>query len=319
MSAMRLSLNDRAAALAEAMAAEAARLRIAVSTVGGARVLDCGVNTEGSLEAGRCLAEVCLAGLATVSITSCELDGLWLPAVEITTDHPVAACLASQYAGWSIEADGYRAMGSGPARALARAERELFAKIEGDTSDRAVLVLEARALPTDRVVAVVAERCGVRPANLAILVAPTASVAGCVQIAARSVETGLHKMLALSFDPRQVRSGIGLAPIAPVAGNDLQAIGWTNDCILYGARAWLAVNAADDVLAALIGRLPASASSDYGVPFAELFERYGRDFYKIDPLLFSPAQVTLNNLASGRVYSAGRVDAGILRRSLGPR
>ncbi len=133
---MRLALNDRAAALADAMAVDAERLRIAVTTAGGARVFDCGVNVAGSLEAGRRLAEVCLAGLATVSLTSCDLDGLWLPAVEITTDHPVAACLASQYAGWLIEADGYRAMGSGPARALARAERELFAKIGGDTSDR---------------------------------------------------------------------------------------------------------------------------------------------------------------------------------------
>jgi methenyltetrahydromethanopterin cyclohydrolase len=314
---MRLALNDRAAALADAMAADAERLRIAVTTVGGARVLDCGVNVGGSLEAGRRLAEVCLAGLATVSLTSCDLGGLWLPAVEITTDHPVAACLASQYAGWLIEADGYRAMGSGPARALARAERELFAKIAGDTSDRAVLVLEARVLPGDRVTAVVAERCGVRPQALTILVAPTASLAGSVQIAARSVETGLHKMLALGFDPNQVQSATGLAPMAPVARNDLQAIGWTNDCILYGARAWFAVIADEAELAALVGKLPASASSDYGVPFAELFERYGRDFYKIDPLLFSPAQVSINNLGSGRVYTAGRVDAAVLRASLG--
>jgi methenyltetrahydromethanopterin cyclohydrolase len=314
---MRLALNDRAGALADAMAADAERLRIAVTTVGGARVLDCGVNIGGSLEAGRRLAEVCLAGLATVSLTSCDLGRLWLPAVEITTDHPVAACLASQYAGWLIEADGYRAMGSGPARALARAERELFAKIGGDTSDRAILVLEARALPGERVTAFVAERCGVRPQALTILVAPTASLAGSVQIAARSVETGLHKMLALGFDPNQVQSATGLAPMAPVARNDLQAIGWTNDCILYGARAWFAVIADDAELAALVSKLPASASSDYGVPFAELFERYGRDFYKIDPLLFSPAQVSINNLGSGRVYSAGRVDAAVLRASLG--
>ncbi len=158
-----------------------------------------------------------------------------------------------------------------------------------------------------------------RPQDLTILVAPTASLAGSVQIAARSVETGLHKMLALGFDPNQVRSATGLAPMAPVAANDLQAIGWTNDCILYAARAWFAVVADDEELAGLVGKLPASASADYGVPFAELFERYGRDFYKIDPLLFSPAQVSINNLGSGRVYAAGRVDGAVLRASLGMR
>ena len=41
------------------------------------------------------------------------------PLVQVVTDHPVRACLASQYAGWAIKEGKYFAMGSGPMRAAA--------------------------------------------------------------------------------------------------------------------------------------------------------------------------------------------------------
>jgi methenyltetrahydromethanopterin cyclohydrolase len=236
----------------------------------------------------------------------------------VTTDHPVAACMASQYAGWAIDPPGYFAMGSGPARSLARVERELYERIGyAEAADGAVLVLEGRALPDDRVARFVADKCGIAPGNLTLLVAPTASIAGGVQVAARSVETGLHKMLELGFDIRTVRGGVGVCPLAPVAKNDLRAIGWTNDCILYGSRAYYAVHADDDAVAAMVERLPASSSPDHGTPFYEIFKRAGNDFYKIDRMLFSPAEVVVNNLATGRVFRAGQLAPDILAASLG--
>jgi methenyltetrahydromethanopterin cyclohydrolase len=316
---MDLGLNRRAAELSDAIVADAADLGVAATELaGGARLIDCGVGAAGGLEAGRRLAEVCLAGLATVSFTSVDLDGLWLPAVAVTTDHPVTACLASQYAGWAIDPAGYFAMGSGPARSVARVEKELYERIDyAESADTAVLVLEGRALPDEAVVRFVADKCRVRPAALRLLIAPTASIAGCVQVAARSVETGLHKMLELGFDVRRVRSGAGVCPLAPVAKNDLRAIGWTNDCILYGTRAYFAVHADDEDVAAMVGRLPASSSADHGTPFYEIFRRAGNDFYKIDRMLFSPAEVVVNNLASGRVFRAGRLAPEVLRASFG--
>jgi methenyltetrahydromethanopterin cyclohydrolase len=313
-----LGLNRRAALLADRLAADAHLLGVAVTRVGGARLIDCGVGAAGGLEAGRRLAEICLADLATVSITHVDLDGLWLPAVAVSTDHPVAACLASQYAGWAIDPPGYFAMGSGPARGLARVERELYGRIGyAETGDSAVLVLEGRTLPDEAVVRFVAEKSRVRPEGLTLLIAPTASVAGCVQVAARSVETGLHKMLELGFDVRVVRSGTGVCPLAPVAKNDLRAIGWTNDCILYGTRAYFAVHANDAEVEAMVGRLPASTSPDHGTPFYEIFKRAGNDFYKIDRMLFSPAEVVVNNVGSGRMFRAGRLDPDVLKRSFG--
>jgi methenyltetrahydromethanopterin cyclohydrolase len=314
-----LGLNRRAARLADALLADAAELGVAAHALsGGARLLDLGVAAAGGLEAGRRLAEVCLAGLGSVGFTTVDLGGLCLPAVTVATDHPVAACMASQYAGWAIDPPGYFAMGSGPARSLARVERELYERIGyTETTDAAVLVLEGRALPDERVARFVADKCRITPEQLTLLIAPTASIAGSVQVAARSVETGLHKMLELGFDVRAVRNGVGMCPLAPVAKNDLRAIGWTNDCILYGARAYFAVHADDAEVTAMVEQLPAASSPDYGTPFYEIFKRASSDFYKIDRMLFSPAEVVINNLASGRVFRAGRLAPDVLKLSFG--
>jgi methenyltetrahydromethanopterin cyclohydrolase len=208
-------------------------------------------------------------------------------------------------------------MASGPMRALYGKE-ELFDHLPGREAARvAVGVLEARKLPTEEVVKFLAERLNLSADNLTLLVAPTASLAGTVQVVARTVETCLHKLHELTFDLRSVVSGYGVAPLPPPAKYDLAAIGRTNDAILYGGRVNLWVRCGDDAIAAVGPRVPASASGDYGAPFAEVFARYNHDFYKIDPLLFSPGVVTFHNLATGRTFTFGKTDADVLRRSFG--
>src|SRR5436309_6105278 len=178
------------------------------------------------------------------------------------------------------------------------------------------MVLETRNPATAEVAAWVAQKAALAPSHLTFVVAPTASLAGGVQIAARILETGLHKMDALGFDLKKVVSGIGTAPLPPVAKNDLRGIGRTNDCVLYGGQARYTVNAGDAELAELAPKIPAAASKDYGTPFYEIFKRYDGDFYRIDPLLFSPAEVWLTSAQSGKTYHAGRVNPEVLRASL---
>jgi len=208
-------------------------------------------------------------------------------------------------------------MGSGPLRAKARVEHELFGKLgyEEDTS-RGVLVLEGRTPPTDEVASWVARKADVAPGALTFAIAPTASLAGGVQIVARMIETGLHKMDTLGFDVTRVVSAIGTAPLAPTARSDMRAIGRTNDCVLYGGQSRYVVRAEDEELQSLADRLPASASKDYGTPFYDIFKRYDSDFYKIDPMLFSPAEVWLTSATSGKTFHAGRLNPGVLRASL---
>ena len=313
-----LSMNERAWAIADTGVQRATELRIAARHLGsGARVIDAGIDASGGFAAGLLLAKLCMGGLGHVTYTPVNIAGESWPGLQVWTDHPAECCMASQYAGWAIAPEGFFAMGSGPLRAKARVERELFVKLGyAEHGDRGVLVLEGRSLPTDDVAAWIAAKAGVAPSALTLALAPTASLAGGVQIVARVLETGLHKMDAIGFDVTRVLSAIGTAPLAPSARSDVRAIGRTNDCILYGGQARYLVSADDAELAQLAERLPSCASPDYGTPFYEIFKRYDNDFYKIDPMLFSPAEVWLTSALSGRTFHAGRPDVDVLRASL---
>jgi len=313
-----LQLNERARALTEWCVAHATELGITSHRLrNGACVIDAGIDVPGGFAAGQKMAAICMGGLGDISFTPLTLDGTSWPGVQVWTDHPAVACMASQYAGWQIAPEGYFAMGSGPLRAHARVESELFAKLGyAEDASHGVLVLETRSLPSDEVVDYIAAKARLQPSALTIMVAPTASIAGGVQIVSRVLETGLHKMDALGFDVRNVMSAMGTAPLPPTARSDTRAIGRTNDCVLYGGQARYTIRGSDEELARLAEHLPASASSDYGTPFYEIFQRYDRDFYKIDPHLFSPAEVWLTSATSGRTFHAGLVDTSVLRASL---
>jgi methenyltetrahydromethanopterin cyclohydrolase len=313
---MSLSLNQRAHELADRLVADGDALRVASRTLtGGTRVVDCGSAVPGGLEAGRRFAEITMGGLGSVAFAPVVLDGRWFPGLVVVTDHPALACLGSQYAGWKIDRDGYFAMASGPGRALIRAE-DLYDDLDVDEqASTAVLCLETRGEPPEEVGAWVAERAGVGPSDLTLVYAPTASLAGGVQVAARVVETALHKLHEIDFDIRRVVSGYGTCPLPPVAGDDGAAIGRTNDAVLYGGQVELTVDAPDDELEAIVGRVPSSASDDHGEPFGSVLEKADWDFYKIDPLLFSPAEVRLVSAESGRSFHAGGVEPDVLERS----
>jgi methenyltetrahydromethanopterin cyclohydrolase len=313
-----MNINERAWKIADDLVARADELRIAVQTLpSGARVIDAGIDVRGGYGAGIALAELCMGGLGHIRLAQLEIAGASYPGVEVWTDHPAVACMASQYAGWALSVGKYFAMASGPLRAHARVEKELFDKLQyAETAARGVLVLEGRTIPTDEAVALVAQKSSLAPSQITFAIAPTASLAGGVQVVARVLETGLHKMEVLGFDVRRVVSGIGTAPLPTLAKNDLRAIGRTNDCILYGGQTTFLIDATDDEIADLAKRMPASSSNDYGTPFYETFKRYDGDFYKIDKLLFSPAEVWLTSATTGKTFHGGLLNAEVLRRSL---
>lgn len=309
-----LSLNERAWKVADAMVANAESLRLEVKKVGGARVIDCGGAVTGSLAAGLGMAKACLADLGEVSLVPSSIPEIPGPAVQVFTDDPVRACLASQYAGWQIKLENYFAMGSGPMRA-AYGKETIFHAIAGkEEPPCAVGILEGHKHPTEEVISYLVNRLPKSVEKLTLFTAPASSLAGAIQVVARSVETCLHKLHLLKFDLSTVLSGFGVAPMPPVSANELEAIGRTNDSIMYGGRVTLWVNTDDEIIASLGPRVPSSASGDHGASFKELFARYG-DFYKIDPMLFSPAEVVFNNLRTGRSHTYGYMEPSLLKRS----
>jgi methenyltetrahydromethanopterin cyclohydrolase len=310
-----VTLNERAMRLADHMAMNAATLRITVSQTAEARILDCGIASAGGLQAGLTMARVCLGGQADVALVPGVIGHVAAPHVQVTTDQPIIACMAAQYAGWQIAVGKFFAMGSGPMRAHYGKE-ELYNVIAGrERAPVAVGVLETRKPPDEAVIEYLSQHLELPASQLTLLIAPSASIAGTMQVVARSLETALHKLHTLGFDLGKVVSGMGIAPLPPVAHDELHAIGRTNDAILYGGQAVLWVRADDKELSEIGPRVPSSSSPDFGVPFATLFERYNRDFYKIDPMLFSPAQIVFNNLNSGVCHVFGRLEPDVLAQS----
>jgi methenyltetrahydromethanopterin cyclohydrolase len=311
-------MNGRIAGLVDAVAADPEMSRVQVRTLdSGARLIDCGAQTRGGLNAGLIFASTCLGGMGRVEPAPVVVGDRTWPGVGVSVDEPAAGCLASQYAGWKLEHEKFFAMASGPGRALARAE-PLFEELrwhEPAGTDIAILCLETRDEPPAEVVEKVASRCGVAPERVTFLIAPTASICGSVQISARVVETALHKLHELGVDPERVRYGWGCCPVAPVAKDDPTAIGRTNDAVLYGGTVHLWLEGPDDEVSELAAKLPSSASDAFGTPFGDQLKAADWDFYKIDPMLFSPAEVTLTSTESGRAHHAGGHAPDVLERS----
>jgi methenyltetrahydromethanopterin cyclohydrolase len=310
------SVGALAAPLVEALIRDAATLRLGVETTAtGATIVDGGINVRGGLEAGRRITEICLGGLGRASFVADTSFPRWRTAIQITTADPVIACLGSQYAGWSLSEGEFFALGSGPARAL-WAKEELFGELGyKDQAEAAALVLETDKRPPDSLVSFIARECGVAEDKLTLILTPTTSLAGSVQVVGRVLEVALHKAHALHFPLERIVDGTGLAPVPPPAADFLGGMGRTNDAVLYGGEIALYVEGPEDEAEQLANGLPSSTSRDHGRPFGEIFAGYNYDFYACDAGLFSPAVVTVTALSTGKSFSAGAFEPELVEKS----
>jgi len=315
-----ISVNARATRLLDALCADAATLRINVAAGSlGERLVDAGAATVGSVEAGLGIARVCMGGLGAIQLVSDPTLPRWPWTVTVASPQPLIACLASQYAGWSLshgeKPDAFFALGSGPARALARTEALFQELTYADVADAAVLVLESARPPPAPVVEQVAKACGLPPDRISIVYAPTQSLAGSAQVVARVLEVALHKLHTLKFPLDRVVEGMGAAPLPPPHPDFVTAMGRTNDAIILGGRIHLFVTGPATDARQLAESLPAAGSRDYGRPFAEIFRANKGDFYAIDPMLFSPAAAIVTAIDTGESFHAGRLDPALLDAS----
>jgi len=313
-----MGLNDLGFEVFEEMVDYAEDLQVdVVELEGGTVVVDAGVNALGGFGAGIYLSRICMADLADIQITSMDLGSAELPAVQVSTDHPALSCMGSQCAMWQVKVGKYFAMGSGPARALAGVTRDLYERIGfEESSDVGVIVLESSRIPGEDVADHIADRCGIDPGDLRIAVAPTDSLAGLIQVSARVVETGLHKLFTMGFDITTINSGWGRAPIAPNVGDAMMCMGASNDAIIYGGDTYYNLAYEDiESLSDYLRAMPSQASRDYGIPFYKTFQAAGFDFFKVDHNVFAPARVVMNETGSRRTMVAGRINTDVLMES----
>jgi methenyltetrahydromethanopterin cyclohydrolase len=313
-------VNRTAWSLAKKLCDQAEEFRVVVKeTKSGATLIDAGIEAKGGFLAGKVITEICLGGYGKAEIFFKQYDDLEFPSIFIYTDYPAMAALGSQFAGWQIKVAKYTAIASGPARALALKPRELYEKMEyEDKADVAVLVLETDKEPPEEAITYISDECKVAPDCLSLILVPTSTITGSTQISGRIVETGMHKLMELGFDPKLITNACGYAPITPVHPKFAQAMGRTNDAIMYTGVAYYTTSYSDDEgLRKLVDKAPSSASKSYGKPFFETFKEAGYDFYKIDPGLFAPAVLIVNNAKTGSTFKAGKIDVEIFKRSIG--
>ena len=312
-----VSVNTRAAALVERMCSDADALRISVTRdAAGVRIVDAGIGVPGSIAAGLAVAEICMGGLGHVSLRSGSGWPTWL---DVRSSAPVLACLASQYAGWSLAASKeetggkkFFALGSGPARALAVKE-PLFEELGyRDQATAGVLVLEVDRAPPKIVIDKVLRDCGLAPEQLTFVLTPTTSAAGTTQVVARVLEVALHKAHTLGFALAHIVDGSASAPLPAPSPDGVEAMGRTNDAILYGGCVHLSVRGSDEAAQALAEGLPSRNARGFGQSFAAIFREAEYDFYRIDPALFAPAEAWVSNLDSGRSWHTGAAELGLL-------
>jgi methenyltetrahydromethanopterin cyclohydrolase len=313
-----MGINEMGFEVFEEMLDYADELQIEVQELdNGTVVADAGVKAHGGYGAGGYLSPLCMADLAEIQLTPFDIKGVLLPGIQVATDHPAVSCMASQCAMWQIKANKYFAMGSGPARVLARKTRDLYEKIGfEESSDVAVIVLESNKLPDETVSALIAEKCGIDPADLRIAIAPTDSIAGLVQVSARVVETGLHKLFTMGFDINTIKCGWGRAPISPIAGDATMCMGSSNDAIIYGGETYYTLEYENlEELQQYLKGMPSQASRDWGAPFYRTFKAAGFDFFKVDHNVFAPAKVVMNEIKSRRTFVSGKVNLDVLAES----
>jgi methenyltetrahydromethanopterin cyclohydrolase len=315
-----LSVNRLASKLSEKLLASPAYFGVNARKMDcGTTVIDAGAEAKGGFEAGRLITEICMGGCGKARITRTKYGESELPSILVHTDHPVIATLGSQYAGWQVNEQGYFAIGSGPARALARKPKEIYDEIGyKDDFAKAILVLETAKPPPTGLVERIAKDCKVAPDNLTVILTPTTSITGATQVSGRIVETGIHKLRKVGLDPNDILHAWGCAPIAPVSPKFADAMARTNDAILYGGTAHYIVKHDDEkALKEITQKAPSETSKQYGKSFIEIFREAKSDFYKIDPNFFAPATVMLTNILTGHTYKSGRINIDAIAKSFG--
>ncbi|MDB2461252.1 methenyltetrahydromethanopterin cyclohydrolase [Gammaproteobacteria bacterium] len=317
-----ISVNEKSQELVKDLIENSDYYRVSVSKgYKDCVIIDAGVNEPGNMEVGRVISEICLGGIGRVHILNTLQNSEWPLTINVNTNDPVIACLGSQYAGWSLSSkeDGskFNALGSGPARSLALKE-PLFNDISySDKSDKTCIVMEVDSFPPNDVIDKISNDTGVEPKNLTIIITPTSSIAGNIQVVSRVLEVALHKAHELKFPMIDVIEGFGSAPIPPTSPDFLTAMGRTNDAIIFAGITQLLVSTTDEMAEELCNKMPSSTSNDYGKPFADIFKEYEYDFFKIDANLFSPSKVIISNVKTGNTFISGKIDNELMKRSFG--
>ncbi len=311
---MNISLTKEALPIVNELIENAEKLKVKVAKVNEATIIDCGIKTEGSLEAGLLFTRISLGGLADVQLNF-PVAGSSFPAVQVATSFPVLATLGCQAASWNINKGDFFGMTCGPGRALAQKPSKIYKLIEyKDESDTAILCIESDKLPTDEIVEYIAKKCQVEKKYLIILMIQTACLVEYVQMAGRAIELGIFKLVEqMGYSKERILHAIGTGFVPPISADTDVSNDRVNNALIYGTKLFLIVKSEPaDNLQKLITKLPSKSSPNYGKKFLVMFNEAGKDFANFDLTILAPSEVIINDIRTGKVYHEGELNLKLL-------
>lgn len=318
-----VSVNKRAMEIVRTIIREKDALNVGVSTLkNGSTVIDMGVNYKGGYQAAKHLVEITLGGLGYLQYGNFDLDGLELPQVEIYVDSPVIACLGSQLSGWALpelKTNNIVPLISGPIRTIVKEDKFAKAFPYEDKNDEVVVALQGGLIPDIRLTDYLASKSGVDPDKVYVLTAAAGSLAGIVNVVARTLETSLWRLHALGFNPEKVFSAWGKAPIPPISKDEYTSMIRSNTFVYYGGTVGLTVDCDDKEITDILKKVVLSkeTTDQYGIPFGKLLTEANGNIFEMTKFVHSVTKVILYNVNSGNTFKCGETDLEVLKECLG--
>ena len=291
------------------------KYQVKISEVNDATIIDCGIESEGSISAGLLFTKISLGGITKVNLDFPGDEKNPLMTMRVETSHPVLATIGCQAASWNINKDDFFGMACGPGRAVAQKPSKSYKLINyKDEAKQAVLCIEADKLPTDKVIDYLAEKCKVAKNDLTILMIKTNCIVEYLQMAARAIELGVFKLVEqLGYPQERILHAVGTGVVAPMTNDIDLSNDRVNNALIYGTRLYLIINSAEtDNLNELVKQIPSASSPSFGRKFLELFTEANGDFSKFDLNLLAPSEVILNDIRTGKIYKAGKMDLSFI-------
>ena len=309
----KLSLTKESIRYLEELELNAEKLKIKISKINKAKIIDCGIEVEGSITAGLLFTKLSLGGLAKVNIDFSNNEPFF--ALRVETSHPVLATLGCQAASWNIKKGEFFGMACGPGRALAQKPSKSYKLLDyKDENDIAILCIESDRLPNDEVIEYLAEKCKVEKQNLRLIMIKTNCLVEYIQMAARAVELGIFRLVEqLGYSKEKVLHAVGYGIVPPISIDADKSNNRVNNGLIYGTKLYLIINSnPEDDLDTLIQQIPSKFSKNYGRTYLEAFNEAGLDFANFDLSLIAPTEVIINDVRTGKIYHEGKIETDYL-------
>jgi methenyltetrahydromethanopterin cyclohydrolase len=307
----KISLTKGAMPFVKKLMDNALKYGVNISKINDATIIDCGIETKGSIDAGILFSKISLGGLAKVQLQFPEINNeISLLQVQVSTSYPVLATIGCQAASWNISKGDFFGMACGPGRALAQKPSKSYKLLDyKEESDKAILCIESDKLPSDKIIDYLAEKCRVENKDIIILMIKTACLVEYIQMAARAIELGVFRFVEqLGYPKDRILHAVGIGIVPPLSEDNDVSNDRVNNGLIYGTKLFLIIKShKEDNLTDLISKIPSKSSSSFGKSFIEVFNEAGKDFANFDLTLLAPTEIIINDIRTGKIYHEGKI------------